>query len=302
MYFSIWNDVNASQPFESITHTLNPNSDFRFKLNNCAKKIIVKTWAFGGILNNFLEEESEIEFDNETNLITSEIRKSYYSNKPHFKANFIYDEAKNITEINRVEILNDSTKSLESLIIKRNRDSMILETESHIYTHTYKREKLTKSESYLKDEKIFDYLINIFYNSQNRISRIETYSWNQDLYNKETEEFDKTIYFDEPKLFFVSEYEYLKTDNNETKIIAETFDLAEKTSDKKIYYYDEYNNKIIEETLNSEGKKKSTINFLYEFDNLGNWVKLTQQYTFHKTNTTEITKVIERKIEYNDFC
>lgn len=299
MYFSFWLDVNASRPFESINHTSNPNSDFRFRRNFTVKKIQVKTWNFGGVMDNFLEEESEVEIDSKTNLIISEKRKSYGTDAPTFIAFFSYDITNCVTKIKRIAI-NDN-KKLKAIEFRKVGNSIIQETDSNIVTHTYDNNKLIEVKTYIKSENSYDELFKIFYDSLNRIIKVEEYSFFQDIYN-DYGEYDKSINLEKPKLFFISYYQYCNTENNGIMISEKTVDLENEVSRKKVYFYNEYGDKVSEEKFNSENQKLWTVNYLYSYDNYGNWIKLEKRNIDSNSNTTDVAKILERIIKYNDFC
>lgn len=299
MYFSFWLDINASRPFESINHTSNPNSDFRFKRNSSIKKIQVKTWNFSGVMDNFLEEESEVKIDSKTNLIISEKRKSYGRDESTFMAFFSYDITNFVTKIERIAINNN--KRLELIEFRKVRNSIIQETDSHIFTHTYDNNKLIEVKTYIKSENSYDMLIKIFYDTLNRIIKVEEYSYFQDVYN-DYGEYDKSVNLENPKLFFILHYEYCNTENDGLMISEKTVDLIDEVSKKKVYFFNEYGDKVSEEIFNAENQKQWTVNYLYSYDNYGNWIKLEKRYIDPKTNTTDVAKIFERIIKYNDFC
>ncbi|MGZ4058043.1 MAG: hypothetical protein ACXVPU_03400 [Bacteroidia bacterium] len=198
-----------------------------------------------------------------------------------------YDENGNKIRWNAYSKLNDS---LAFYIIVNHNGNQLSQTTTYYpdgktitwYSYKYdEKGKLVeeidkyKSDSTLEKKTIWKY------DAKGNNIEATDYKPNGDLSTKSTFEYDEKgneiqcdMYGIDGKITYVYKWEYDKSGN---KIIEELYDFGGKfLNSKKTFSYDNKGNTIEEKDYNSTGSLKATIDYKYDFDTRGNWIKRTE--------------------------
>jgi len=279
MLYSLNLDFNYFHPYSLNTFCININEDYRFKKSSIAEKIIIKAKDDG--------YKSIVEFDTKTNLIKTE--KRILTNGDAYEATFYYN--KENLKLEQVIIKNSTTKeTLEKIEVEYSSKKIKIRKKYFYVEYELVHNKIDTVTIFDKKFDCIDCMLKFSYNELNKIVKVEEYS------QFENNENDEINILDNPKLLFITNIKE-QLNSNILEIEYNVEDLTDKTTEKKVYKFNQFG-LIISENFYSKTKDSinSQILYEYEFNSSNDWVKKTAKRKHLLIDTKETCKIIEREI------